>query len=145
MEKISIELKKTMAENIERQLQKAKKTQREMCKALDFKENTVSDWLNAKTYPRIDKIEMMANFFGCKKSELIESHFCRHSNNLSVVELALLSDFRSLNAGGQGKAAEYVNDLTGNPKYKANSSAATPETETPAPGETEEDAAPQSA
>lgn len=60
-------------------------------------------------------------------------------------EKSLLSDYRKLNPIGQGKAAEYVNDLTGNPKYKANSSAATPETETPAPDETEEDAATQSA
>ena len=30
------------------------------------------DWVNAKTYPRIDKIELMANFFGIDKSDLIE-------------------------------------------------------------------------
>lgn len=66
MESVSIELRKTMAANIARQLELNNKTQREMCLALNFKENTVSDWMNAKTYPRIDKIEMMSNFFGCK-------------------------------------------------------------------------------
>ena len=121
MEKISFELKKTMAENIERQLKKAKKTQREMCKALNFKENTVSDWLNAKTYPRIDKIEMMANFFNCKKSDLIESRFCCQSNRLSEVELGLIEDFRLLNPIGQEKAAGTVHDLTEIPRYRADS------------------------
>lgn len=33
---------------------------------------TVSDWMHARTYPRIDKIEMMANYFGIEKSDLVE-------------------------------------------------------------------------
>lgn len=33
---------------------------------------TFSDWINAKTYPRIDKIELMANYFGIEKSDLVE-------------------------------------------------------------------------
>ncbi len=33
---------------------------------------TFSDWVNAKTYPRIDKIELMANYFGISKSDLVE-------------------------------------------------------------------------
>lgn len=66
------DLKKIMAKNIRRYLEITNKTQRAMCKDLDFKENTVSDWLSAKTYPRIDKIEKMAIYFGCQKSDLIE-------------------------------------------------------------------------
>lgn len=33
---------------------------------------TISDWINGKNYPYIDKIEVLANFFGCSKSDLIE-------------------------------------------------------------------------
>ena len=46
--------------------------QTELCNALGFKFMTVSDWANAKSYPRIDKIEMMANYFKIQKSDLIE-------------------------------------------------------------------------
>lgn len=119
MEKISFELKKTMAQNIERHLKKADKTQRDMCKDLAFKENTVSDWLNAKTYPRIDKIEMMANYFGCKKSDLIESATLLLSSDLTKMEQELLFDFRQLNLEGQEKGCGYIHDLTEIPKYKA--------------------------
>ena len=35
---------------------------------------TFSDWVNAKTYPRIDKIELMANYFGISKADLVEDH-----------------------------------------------------------------------
>lgn len=34
--------------------------------------STVSDWCNAKKYPRIDKIQMLADFFGILKSDLTE-------------------------------------------------------------------------
>ncbi len=33
---------------------------------------TLTDWINGNNYPHIDKIELLANFFGCKKSDLIE-------------------------------------------------------------------------
>ena len=68
------EMKKIMAYNISYYLSVTGRTQRQMCKDLGFKENTVSDWLNAKTYPRIDKIEKMAIYFNCKKSSLIRKY-----------------------------------------------------------------------
>ena len=43
-----------------------------MCDALGVKYTTFTDWVNANSYPRIDKIEMMANFFGIEKSDLVE-------------------------------------------------------------------------
>lgn len=45
-----------------------------LCDDLGFKYPTVSDWLQGKKYPRIDKIEMIANYFHIKKSDLIENH-----------------------------------------------------------------------
>ena len=44
----------------------------DLCAALGFKYSTVSEWLSAKKYPRIDKIEIMANYFDIQKSDLIE-------------------------------------------------------------------------
>lgn len=64
--------KDIMSTNIKKQLKKNNKTRNDLCKALNLKYSTVSDWINGKKYPRIDKIEMMANYFGIPKSELIE-------------------------------------------------------------------------
>lgn len=47
-------------------------TRNQMCSDLGFIYSTFSDWYNGKKYPRIDKIEMMANYFGIMKSDLIE-------------------------------------------------------------------------
>lgn len=64
--------KKVMAKNITNQLIKNNLTATEVCKALGFKQNTFSDWVNAKTYPRIDAIEKMARYFDIPKSQLVE-------------------------------------------------------------------------
>ena len=61
-----------MARNIKYYLKANDVTQTEMCNTLGFKMSTVSDWMHARTYPRIDKIEMMANYFGIEKSDLVE-------------------------------------------------------------------------
>lgn len=45
----------------------------DICEKLNFKYSTFSDWVNAIKYPRIDKIELLANYFGIEKSDLIEN------------------------------------------------------------------------
>lgn len=44
-----------------------------LCEDLGFKYSTVSEWLQASKYPRIEKIEAIAKYFDVKKSELIEN------------------------------------------------------------------------
>lgn len=64
--------KKIIAKNLSYYLNVNKKTAADVCKDLDLTPSTFSDWLNAKKYPRIDKIELLANYFNIKKSDLIE-------------------------------------------------------------------------
>ena len=64
--------KQIMANNIRAHLDSLGLNAKEFSNRLDFKYSTVLDWLNAKTYPRIDKIEKMANYFGVEKSDLVE-------------------------------------------------------------------------
>lgn len=64
--------KQIMAKNIKRQMEQAGVTATDICSTLKIPMPTFSDWINAKTYPRIDKIEMLANYFGILKSDLVE-------------------------------------------------------------------------
>jgi repressor LexA len=64
--------KEIMARNIKRYMQKIGISRKDFCERLGFAYSTVTDWLNAEKYPRIDKIEMMANFFGISKADLVE-------------------------------------------------------------------------
>lgn len=72
--------KETMSKNIQYYMELNKKTRQDICDALGFKYSTLTDWINANTYPRIDKIEMLANYFGIEKSDLIEEMQPRKSN-----------------------------------------------------------------
>lgn len=66
------ENKKIMAANIQRYMDQRGITRQQLCDALDIKYTTLRDWLKGITYPRIGKVEAMANYFGCEKSDLIE-------------------------------------------------------------------------
>lgn len=64
--------KKVMAENIKHYMAINNVNSAEMCKILAVSPSTFSYWINAKYYPRIDKIEQMANYFHISKADLVE-------------------------------------------------------------------------
>jgi len=68
----SQKLKNVMSQNLKKHLKRTGKTQTDLAKDLNFPEMTVSNWINAKTSPRIDKIQLMANYFGISRSDLTE-------------------------------------------------------------------------
>lgn len=67
-----VDNKKVMGRNITNQMIQNHVNATDVCKALDIKHNTFSDWVNAKTYPRIDQIERLANYFNIPKFMLVE-------------------------------------------------------------------------
>ena len=66
--------KKIMAKNIQYYMDLYNKTRNDICQDLGIKYTTFTDWIKANTYPRIDEIELMANYFNIEKSDLIEEH-----------------------------------------------------------------------
>lgn len=79
--------KEVMAENIQRFLDISGKTRTEVCSDLDIPYTTFVDWLKGNTYPRIDKIEQMANYFGCEKADLVEPKEMRYVPSLINIPL----------------------------------------------------------
>ncbi|HDJ2894617.1 TPA: helix-turn-helix domain-containing protein [Staphylococcus aureus] len=65
--------KEIMAKNISRLMKENNVDRNKLSRDLKISYTTLSDWINAKTYPRIDKIEMLAKYFGVEKSSLVES------------------------------------------------------------------------
>ena len=104
---------------------------KEFCKRLGFKYSTVTDWLNAEKYPRIDKIEMMANFFNVSKADLVEPYSSTQSNdntlannnlesssssattipNLTPTERTLIKNYRSLSDDGKQLIDMHIEQL----------------------------------
>ena len=64
--------KRVLARNLKKYMQESGKSQKEMAEVVGVSAPTFNEWINAKKYPRIDKIQIMADYFGIKKSDLIE-------------------------------------------------------------------------
>ena len=80
----TVENKEVFARNLQHYIDLHKKNAVEICEDLGLKTSTVSDWLTAKKYPRIDKIEKLANYFMVPKSALIEENGASLSNAIRV-------------------------------------------------------------
>ena len=66
--------KKVFAKNLNYYLVTRGKTQNDLVRDLNITASTVSDWANGKKYPRVDKMQMLADYFGILKSDLTEEH-----------------------------------------------------------------------
>ena len=64
--------KEILSRNLKYYIERSGKDRRELADTWGFPYSTVTDWINGKKYPRIDRIEIMADYFGILKSDLIE-------------------------------------------------------------------------
>ena len=81
-----------MAENIQYYMDKKGINSARLAEDLNIKYTTVRNWLQAKNYPRIDKIEMMANYFGIEKSDLVERRDNKTGENMEPIDLSELAN-----------------------------------------------------
>lgn len=94
--------KSIFADNLKKYMEQSNVTRRELCAALGFSYYTVSDWVNGKKYPRMDKVEILANYFGIQKSDLIEEKLTEEKEKDNeiladiIVRMRMDEDFFSL-------------------------------------------------
>lgn len=92
--------KNVFAFNLNRQMELHGKSRREVCQALGFNYYTFTDWVKGKKMPRMDKVELLANYFGILKSDLIEEKgekpITKDDDGLSKSQLELMQFARGL-------------------------------------------------
>ncbi len=81
--------KETMSKNLKYYIAQSGKDRRELAEIWGFPYSTVTEWINGKKYPRIDRIEIMAEYFGILKSDLIEEKTAERKKGGSIAEAAL--------------------------------------------------------
>ena len=64
--------KNIFAEILKKYMDEAGKTRNDVCNALGLNYYTFTSWVNGSKYPRMDKVEKLANYFGITKADLIE-------------------------------------------------------------------------
>lgn len=95
------DIKLKFAQNLKNIMQKRNKTQSDLVKDLSLRQATVSDWLNGKKYPRMDKVEKLANYLGVSINELLMQSVPElpvPALQLTDQEKLMIKKYRQLNA-----------------------------------------------
>lgn len=95
------ELKRRFSINLKTVMEKHGKTQKDIVEALNFRQATVSDWLNGKKYPRMDKVEMLAQYLNVEITDLIQKN--DNGFNLTAAEQRHIEKYRQLKADGKAE------------------------------------------
>lgn len=103
--------KESMAQNIKRYMRKKNISRRELCDALGFNYNTLADWLHARKYPRIDKIEMMANYFGISKADLVEQYSDADAHHIAPIDVIRIPVLGRVVAGDPREAIQEADEF----------------------------------
>jgi len=69
---MSDSIKRIFAKNLTRYIAQSGKTQKELADMLGVAQSTFNNWCTGVRYPRMDKVEQLARYFGIQKSDLIE-------------------------------------------------------------------------
>ena len=94
--------KEIFAKNLNYYMNENEKTRKDIGEALNISYYTVTDWVNGKKYPRMDKVELLANYFGVLKSDLIEEKLTEEKEKDNdvlaniIVRLRTDSEFKSV-------------------------------------------------
>ena len=94
--------KRVFAQNLQRYIAEAGKTQKEIADIIGVSAPTFNEWVSGKKFPRIDKIQRLADYFGILKSDLIEEKMTEEKekdNDLLaeiIVRMRMDSEFKSL-------------------------------------------------
>lgn len=103
--------KNIFASNLKRYMELKGISRNDISEALGISYFTVSDWVNGKKYPRMDKVEKLANYFGIQKSDLIEDKTEKNppeEPKLSEGEKMLLDLFRLVPEDKQQMVLEMI-------------------------------------
>ena len=114
----SIGNKSVMAKNLTFYVERSGKTQKELSEIVGVATSTFNDWMKGKKYPRIDKIEILANYFGILKSDLIEDRDQKNlpsdKLNLTEGEKAILELFNKVPENQQQLVLQMIRAALGN-------------------------------
>lgn len=101
------EIKKMFSTNLKQIMLDHSKTQSDLVKDLNLRQATVSDWLNGKKYPRMDKVELLAKYFNVSINDLIMVT-PKFEYSMSPKEKMIIKKYRQLDAGGQDRVDRMI-------------------------------------
>lgn len=102
------------AKNLIRYLALHQQSQLEVANKLGIKQSTFSSWCTGQKMPRMDKIEMLADYFGILKSDLIEEKPVTESDELTDEDMEYIKIIKSLTPEQQKLLDVFLTGLQSN-------------------------------
>lgn len=96
-----MDVKNVFAKNLSYYMTINGKTRRDLCSVLGVSYSAVTAWVNGQKYPRMDKVDEMAKYFGISRADLTEEKVSEETDEkqeflISVMgRLCTDSDFSS--------------------------------------------------
>lgn len=87
--------KEIFAKNLNYYMSINGKDRNDLARDLDLPYTTITSWCKAEFYPRIDKIQLLANYFDIQKSDLVESKEKLDKLGNPVAEIPLLGTVKA--------------------------------------------------
>ena len=83
--------KEIFSANLVFYLEKKQVMQKDLAKYLGVSQSSITDWIKKRTYPRMDKLQLTAQFFGIEITDLVEPR-----NKVSATTNKTVSDKEQL-------------------------------------------------
>ena len=97
-----IRIREIFCSNLNRLFRESDKQKKELAAYIGVSDNTVTSWVKGRKVPRMDKIDLICDFFGVNRSDVItEKSSSARQITLSAEEMDLVLKFRSLDERGQ--------------------------------------------
>lgn len=115
------EQKRIFSQNLNEYLRLSGKTQIEVANSIHVSQQVFNTWCRGVALPRMGKVQLLADYFRIKTSDLIEDKTTSSPAAdpvLSDRDIALLEKYHSLNSTGKDKLDERADELCEMEKYK---------------------------
>lgn len=114
---MSKDINATIAKNLNYFLEKRGFTQADLARKLNVSTATACNWCKGIKMPRMDKIDIICEFLGIERSDLMEEKEPQ-AVPVSSLEVMLASTMSELNEEGREKVLEYAKYLVFTGEYK---------------------------
>lgn len=99
--------KEIFAKNLQYYMKLNNKSRTDVCRDLEIPYSTFTDWCNANIYPRIDKIQLLANYFSIQKADLVEEK-TNNKDKIDKIKYYMCPVYGRISAGQPNWAEECI-------------------------------------
>ena len=79
------EYAKIVSKNLRRIAYENQKSQADISRDLKINKATVSSWMNGTRIPRMEKIDLLCNYFNVRRSDIMEEHHNKHDKSIQAL------------------------------------------------------------